>query len=312
MKIQSGNPSEIKEILRIAFSSPHSVKSISVETADGDDLFSEMELDKLGRLLQSKEWPEAVHPDYIVADNSDKDKYLRAQGILNVQVDKSLNGVKFLDFGCGEGHVAQEAANQGATLSVGYDLVDHQWSKIKQSSNCILTSNYSAVKSKSPYDVVLIYDVLDHANDPQEVLKQAKELLKDDGEIYVRTHPWVSRHGTHRYRTINKAYVHLVFSDQELSKLGYNNYTATNEIIHPLLTYASWFKEVGLELKSRAEQVREPIEPFFHRTPEIRKRIIQHWVGKSIEERLKSGKEFPLHILSLQFSDYVLGKKGKR
>ena len=69
-------------------------------------------------LLKSDEWPEAV-PEFLICEDTEEDKSDRAEGILDF-MGLDLDGKKFLDFGCGEGHVAMKAA-ESAKVSVGYD-----------------------------------------------------------------------------------------------------------------------------------------------------------------------------------------------
>jgi SAM-dependent methyltransferase len=173
-------------------------------------------------LLGSGQWPQAA-PDFLICEESDKDKYERAEGIL-AYMGQDIKGKKFLDFGCGEGHVAQKAVELGAESAIGYDtkqLGGLTWDS--QTGNCLLTTDIEKAKAGGPYDLILLYDVLDHSEDPVNILATARDMLAPQGRIYVRCHPISSRHATHLYKKINKAYIHLVFTDDELKQLGYEN-----------------------------------------------------------------------------------------
>jgi len=62
------------------------------------------------------------------------------------------------------------------------------------------------------YDFILINDVLDHAADPLDMLEQVNKIRNPETKIVVRCHPWTSRHGTHVYKQMNKAFLHLIFN----------------------------------------------------------------------------------------------------
>ena len=175
-------------------------------------------------LLHSDDWPEAVFSLQIADETSESDKAERAEGIADILLPP-FSGKKFLDFGCSEGHVAKYVSGE-ASLSVGYDIVRAETSKLSwenKKEKLLLTTDFEKVVSEGPYDIVMIYDVLDHSSaDPSEILAKAKSVLAEDGKIYLRCHPWTGRHGGHAYRKINKAFVHLVLGEDELEEMGVN------------------------------------------------------------------------------------------
>ncbi len=260
-------------------------------------------------LLNSNDWPTAVDPSLICDANSDQDKEDRAEGILDLIIDVHLENLKFLDFGCGEGHVVNRSRTQKPKISVGYDVQEFdKWKSWEKDDAAIYTTNWDEVKTLAPYNVVLVYDVIDHMTCSYEKLverlKTIKEMLATNGKVFVRCHPWCSRHGTHLYQKLNKAYVHMVFSDHELEKLGYIQ-EKTRKVIHPLHEYGQLFAAAGLKIVSGPFQVIEKPEPFFSNNPLIAARIKAKY-NNSHWETLKSGKEFPVFPMENQFVDYVL------
>jgi 2-polyprenyl-3-methyl-5-hydroxy-6-metoxy-1,4-benzoquinol methylase len=256
------------------------------------------ELQELKKLLESENWPVAVDPSLICDPSSESDKLIRAEGIIALLIDENLENKKFLDFGCGEGHVPFIAAEQNLVLSVGYDIKDSpSWNQLKN-NNLILTTNIEIVKKNAPYDVVLIYDVLDHLEQSNtiEILTQLKDLLSNTGKIYLRTHPFCSRHATHLYHKINKAFIHLIFTNDELEKLGYE-ITPNANIVFPLATYSKLIKEANLKIL-KSNEIRETVEDFFKDTPIIKKRI------KEIIPN--NNDDFPDWQCEQQFLDYIL------
>ncbi len=233
-----------------------------------------VELNQLKGLLESPEWVEAADPKLICDETKLEDKKLRIEGIMDFMIDDSLEGKKFLDFGCGEGLGLDEAIKRGAKLSVGYDIVDH-WHK-NFSGKSWATGDWHEVIDHGPYDYVFIYDVLDHIigsnSNPVSVLQSISRVCHPDTIVRVRCHPWCSRSGTHAYRSLNKAFIHLVFTDVELVRMGVVGSYPTEKIIHPHLTYKNWFEDGKFEI-IKEEPISEDFSKFFSENPLISERI---------------------------------------
>lgn len=255
-------------------------------------------------LVYSDEWPEAVLSLQIADDNSESDKAERAEGIAEILLPP-FSGKKFLDFGCGEGHVAKYVSGE-ASFSVGYDIKKGQFSNFdwgRREENFLLTTDFNIVASEGPYDIIMIYDVIEHSStSPSELLSKAKSVLAEDGKIYLRCHPWTGRHGGHAYRKINKAFVHLAFSEEELDHLGvkmeYNR-----RILFPIGTYNKAIEEAGLIRESEPEIDTQEVESFFEENPLVKARILKSF---GLDEWTA---EKPVFQMSQCFLDYVLKKK---
>lgn len=257
------------------------------------------EFNELKKLLNSESWPEAVMSFQICNQNSEQDKMDRAEGVIDILIDDSLKNKKFLDFGCGEGHMAKYASSQETLVSVGYDAQVPQNTQFiwqKKQDNFLLTSNLEVVKSEGPYDVILIYDVLDHSINPTQVLKEAKSLLSKDGKIYLRCHPWCGRHGGHLYNQVNKAFVHLVFTKDELNQMGYKT-EDVNMVYFPIATYHKYITDAGFE-KTDPEIDSQDVEDFFYKNEIIKQRILSLF---GISEWKKEKPEFQMGQCFLDF-----------
>jgi 2-polyprenyl-3-methyl-5-hydroxy-6-metoxy-1,4-benzoquinol methylase len=287
-----------KELQENANLSAQSVVSQPVSPLDSDviavaSLRPDTEL--LEPLLKSDQWPQAVN-EYLICDlNSEDDKDARAQGIIAAMIDPDLTGKKFLDFGCGEGHVVNEAA-QTAAFAGGYDIVQSKNVRFKweEQERSLLTTNFEKIRANGPYNVILIYDVLDYVEDPVATLKLAAEVLGPDGVMKIRFHPWCSRHGGNLYREINKAFVHLVFSEEELKKMGYT-LKFNQKVIYPVVTYRKWITGAGLLIKDEFSE-KNTVEDFFKNHPLVSKKIKNHW---------NSGT-FPLIQTEQSFVEYTV------
>lgn len=242
-------------------------------------------------------WPEAV-PEFLVAkDASEQDQVNRSNAVLDMMIDRSLDGCSFLDFGCGDGWIAQQVLKRGAKSSIGYDIKKSDtWSNFE---NQIYTTKLSDLKSSS-FDVIMLYDVLDHCEDPIFVMNKLKNLIRPDGVIYIRCHPWVSKHATHLYKKgINKAYLHLFLTHNEIKELIGEDPLFTRTEKSPIQAYHWWFKDFNIK---KERFVKEPTSEFFF--------------VESFKELLANEQQVPLNDidefmkgLEIQFIDYCLTLK---
>jgi len=271
--------------------------------AELEGVRGEADFSTLKGLLESDDWPMAVAPVQMVDDRSEAEKTERAEGICEILLPP-LVGLKFLDFGCGEGHVAKFASDV-ASMSVGYDpkrpdSSPFEWES--EVSGSLVTADFTKVQAMAPYDVVLIYDVLDHCEgDPAEALIRAKSVLAEDGRIHLRCHPWTGRHGGHAYRKMNKAFAHLVFTEAELRVMGVE-LPNSKRFLYPIVAYDQAIDAAGLKSLSPAEVDIQEVEGFFRETPAVRDRILGLW---GLSAWSDNPPEFQM---SQCFVDYVLKK----
>lgn len=252
----------------------------------------------LKKALENEKWPEAVNPNLICDPDNESDKLERGRGIVELMIEPDLKGLKVLDIGCGEGHVAYIASEYEPLTVVGYDIKENEkWKEFKK-DGLIYTTNFNEVLAEGPFNVIVMFDVLDHVKGetPIELLKKAKDALAPDGQIYMRCHPYTSKHATHLYHHINKAYVHLVFTQEELKQLVKDNkYVEENiGVMTPMKTYESFIQGAGLTQAHRRE-ITSKVDPFF-KIPRIAERIIHN----------TKNKQFPEFQMGLDFIDYVL------
>lgn len=238
-------------------------------------------------LLNSDVWPEAA-PSFLICSETDEDKFERAEGILDY-VGEELKDKKFLDFGCGEGHVTKKAIEVGS-IAFGYDII--QTGSLDWSVG--LTTDFTIIKANGPYDFVLLYDVLDHCIDPVLVLNQVKEVCGVDTKVFVRCHPFTSRHGGHLYKQMNKAFIHFIFSEEELLELGLKA-DIVQKTYFPIKDNGLWFTESGFKTISH-DSVTSSVEEFFKNTQVILNKLpLNFYKGN-----------FPDWQMSQLFNDYVL------
>jgi 2-polyprenyl-3-methyl-5-hydroxy-6-metoxy-1,4-benzoquinol methylase len=262
-----------------------------------DDL---KDFESLRKALESDKWPEAVNPNLICDPSNEQDKLERGRGIVELMIEPDLKGLKVLDFGCAEGHVAFVASEYEPTVVVGYDCEHNdRWNSF-QKDNLVYTDNWKEVLKNGPYDVIILFDVIDHVKNENAVgvLRKAREALSEEGRIYMRCHPFISRHGTHLYHHLNKAYAHLVFTQEELKTIVPEQKFVEESInvLFPLRTYDEFLQQANLEIVHRRE-ITSKVDSFF-KIPKIAERIMENNALDS----------FPDFQMSLDFIDYVLKK----
>ena len=108
-------------------------------------------------------WPEAV-PEVLLASPTDKDQKNRASAVMDMVLDRSIEKLNFLDYGCGDGWITQEAKRRGAENAVGFDLVKSE--KWKELIGPSFVHSLGALEPNF-FDVVFLYDVLDHCMDAE-------------------------------------------------------------------------------------------------------------------------------------------------
>jgi len=255
-------------------------------------------LDRLKSLVLNPEWPHAVPPNQLCPPDSELEKCRRAEGIIELMMERSAKGCRVLDLGCGEGHTTLQIAQDNPIIGVGYDPVQQgilEWGK--QIDNWILTNDWKHVEANGPYDIVLIYDVIDHMESVDvalDVMTKVHKLMDKKGRAFIRCHPWITRHGGHLYHQLNKAWIHLIFTDEELKSLlpGYTK-PHVLKLLDPAYTYEKIFEGAGWFPRYQ-NQIPGNIEGFFRSQPKLAERI----------EGVMGGPRFVR--MSHPFYDYIL------
>lgn len=297
------NQKEIKENIRTLEQTIVFMRSLLEEelkapiALESKDKLSE--LTDLRMLAKSEKWPKAV-PDELICNEEEDSKLSRAASIIQDFIKTDLTNKKFLDFRCKQGHVPFVAASLLETKAFGYDTENQNWDHFDKLDNLKYTTDFSEIKNNGPYDIILINDILDHH---ETDLKLVKSVLANNGKIYMRCHPWTSRHATHLYKELNRAYLHLVFSEDELYGMGLMG-TKTNKWIDPLPTYKKIIAEAGLFIATE-DYITHPVEIFFTHEPHVLRRIKEKW-SESENSDLANGLAFPRSAMELQFVDFVL------
>lgn len=243
--------------------------------------------------IRSNYWPEAIPESMIV--KTPESRTQRAISIISDFIRQPLKGLNFLDYGCGTGDCTYIAKERGAT-AIGYDIKsDPNWSNL----NVHLTSDFKEVQRNGPYDVILLYDLLDHmvSESMNEFMTNLRPLMNTKTVLYVRCHPFSSRHGNHLYETLNKAYAHLFLTPDEVTQLG-GIPEIVKGVIHPQLVYPAMFNKLGFTIIKQQPMIVQPeatIEAFLPF-------LVPTWYQRC---NIIDAREI-LQAISIQFVDFTL------
>jgi SAM-dependent methyltransferase len=122
-----------------------------------------------------------------------------------------------IDFGCGDGEDAVEVAKRGAKRVIGVDIRERALANARQraeargvADRCVFTT-----KTDEKADVILSIDAFEHFDDPAEILRIMRGLLKDNGCIIAAFGPtWYHPLGGHLFSPF--PFAHLIFTEKSL------------------------------------------------------------------------------------------------
>lgn len=255
---------------------------------------------ELRMILKSSIWPKAVEDDQILSGEDSKTKIEKAiMGLISL-IKNEFENKNILDLECEDGLYAKTAVeNLYAKKTVGYSK-KNTWEKFSN-DNVILTTDWEIVKSNAPYDIIYANDAIDHSEDFDKILENTKELKSEKTRIYIRCHPWCSRHGAHLHTQLNKAFAHVVFSEEELQIMGLKT-KFTHRLLDPLTSYRKLFQKVGYTILSE-EIIKTTVEPFFYKNDRILRRIAEKWQTMT---GFSNSNKFPREYMEIEAVDYIL------
>lgn len=134
-----------------------------------------------------------------------------------------LTGKVVLDFGCGSGGKTAYYASRGARRTIGVDhqpdtalaIAYAQTHGLAIEFRSLLPSGHIPLHDDT-CDVVINSSVLEHVNDLPRVFREIRRVLKPDGLLLNRWHPFRSRHGAHLGAAIGIPFAHLLFHEADL------------------------------------------------------------------------------------------------
>jgi SAM-dependent methyltransferase len=122
-----------------------------------------------------------------------------------------------IDFGCGDGEDAVEVAARGARKVIGIDIRECALAKARQAAAERGVANHCTFTTRTDEkaDVILSLDAFEHFDDPAEILRIMRSLLKDDGCVIAAFGPtWYHPLGGHLFSPF--PWAHLLFTEKSL------------------------------------------------------------------------------------------------
>lgn len=93
---------------------------------------------------------------------------------------------RLLDVGCGEGLIMKRIAENSKLECYGIDSspLAIEFAHQHQIENCQVIS-FKEFKGDEPYDFIFMGDFLEHVEDPEAALRKGKNLLAEDGLVFI-------------------------------------------------------------------------------------------------------------------------------
>ena len=120
----------------------------------------------------------------------------------------NINDFTFLDFGCGNGWVADKISkNSNCALSVGVDGAENMIinAKSRQSEAVFYLDDLNAFKPKDKFDLIFSMEVLYYLENPSLVIQNIRKMLNPNGRFIMgidhyfentECHDWQEKVGT--------------------------------------------------------------------------------------------------------------------
>jgi SAM-dependent methyltransferase len=141
----------------------------------------------------------------------------KIEALLGKQVWEETKDQVVIDFGCGDGEDAVEVAKRGAKRVIGIDIRERALANARNTAVAQGVSDRCtfATQTDERADVILSIDAFEHFDDPAEILRIMRRLLKGDGCIIAAFGPtWYHPLGGHLFSVF--PWAHLVFTENSL------------------------------------------------------------------------------------------------
>ena len=109
--------------------------------------------------------------------------------------------LKVLDFGCGRGVLLEGFRAEGHSV-LGLERIGSGFECLPDISTMSLQE---LIASGRQFDIIVLWHVLEHLDEPENTIAQTRQLLKDDGKLYVE----VPNFGSIQARLFRSHWFHL-------------------------------------------------------------------------------------------------------
>jgi SAM-dependent methyltransferase len=122
-----------------------------------------------------------------------------------------------IDFGCGDGEDAVEVAARGAKKVIGIDIRERALANARKTAEQrgVADRCTFSTRTDEKADVILSIDAFEHFDDPVDILRIMRRLVKDDGCVIAAFGPtWHHPLGGHLFSPF--PWAHLLFTEKSL------------------------------------------------------------------------------------------------
>ncbi len=107
--------------------------------------------------------------------------------LVETQIEASKQAVNLLDIGCGQG-MFLDIAHEHGLLTTGIELAPDAALIAKNKGHKILCGSATERKfSERKFDIVTLWDLLEHLDNPHQVLLNTYDSLGSDGKMFILT-----------------------------------------------------------------------------------------------------------------------------
>lgn len=158
-------------------------------------------------------------------------------------ISRMIENKTYLDFGCGAGGVLSLAKNKASNV-YGVELEIAMCDALNNEGiKCYASLKQALKEQKGLIDVVSLYHVLEHLENPLEYLKDIREMLSDDGRIIIEV------------PNADDALLSLYESD----KFADFTYWESHLYLYDNRTFSSLIKKAGLKIQFLNQIQRYPL-----------------------------------------------------
>jgi SAM-dependent methyltransferase len=168
---------------------------------------------KLGYMLLKTGWPgeHAARP----RSNNTYVHHSKLEVAFGPDIFRQISGKTVIDFGCGIGQEAITMAQHGAAQVVGIDIRENVLQQARDRAKLAGVACIFAQNTEQRCDVLVSLDSFEHFDDPAEILRVMRSLLKPEGRALVEFGPpWFHPYGGHLFSVF--PWAHLIFTESSL------------------------------------------------------------------------------------------------
>lgn len=186
---------------------------------------------------------------------------------------RPVKNLKILDLGCGYGALSKVLGKYGAHVTAAE--VDEE--SLNNARKFLLDKNINVVKipqeklpfKDSQFDIVFLFDVIEHVKNPKKTMEESLRILKKNGLLIIQFTPYYSFTGHHLYRYTK---LPIQFMPKALAKKiiysrKINNSMRTHDQIWEL--YSSLNKLRVSEFQKMAKNLKKIEEKFIIKYPDL-------------------------------------------